>query len=278
MQDLYSVITDRNSGIISPGEQNILKRSKIAVAGCGAGGGAAALSLARLGVRHFKLADPDVMDLSNINRQEGAYQSTRGKNKTQVISNLIKDVDPDAEVQCYERGISEENIEEFLKGSDIVLEEIDYHEPKYTHLVHKHARKMGIPVITGIPVAWNAFLFFFAPDGMTYEEYVGLNKETPETSYDINVAAYAPEPPLYLSEKVIQDILAQRINIPAVDPAIRMSAALVSSYCYFYLTKKKPIKSIPYYYSSGDLYLKEERIISEEDVKKFETMLKPLLS
>lgn len=51
------------------------------VAGCGGIGGALAVRLARLGVRHIKVADPDTFDWTNINRQMGATQDTVGQNK-----------------------------------------------------------------------------------------------------------------------------------------------------------------------------------------------------
>ena len=52
--------------------QNILSKSVIGIAGTGGIGGAMALRLARFGVKHIKIADPENFDYSNINRQLGA--------------------------------------------------------------------------------------------------------------------------------------------------------------------------------------------------------------
>lgn len=265
----YEQIVDRNRGLLSETAQAQLRRATIAIAGCGADGGAPALSLARLGVRNFRLADPDTFDYSNINRQEGAFLSTRGQNKAETVAGLIRDIDDEANVKTYTEGLNTENIEEFLQGADLFLEEIDYRRPYDTLMAHRKARELNIPVFTVVSVAWNAFLFHFRPDGMTYEAYAGVQGDTVKTSADINLAAYAPEIPPYLSPELIQDILAERIEIPAVDPAVRMASALASSFSVFYLTGMKEILPVPHYYSAGDLLLKSDKVnaaISQEEV------------
>jgi len=263
IQVTYEKALSRNRGIISPKGQKALDTALVAVAGCGGAGGSVAVQLARLGVRRFRLADPDYMDISNINRQEGAFVSTAGTNKAEVIARLIKDISPEAEVVTYTQGINEENIEEFLKGATIGLEEIDYRQPWYTRLVHKTAERLRIPLVTGIPVAWNAFSFLFDysnPKSMGFDEYVGLHpdriKEGDYRSYDIKVTAYSPELPLYLGAGVIRDVLAEKIDIPCIGPGVSLAAGQTASIVYFYLSGDRKVQPVPYYYSAGDLYLK----------------------
>ena len=71
-------------------EQQVLRRKRIAIAGLGGVGGAHLLTLARLGVGGFHIADFDTFDLPNINRQSGALMSTLGKNKTEVLAAMAK--------------------------------------------------------------------------------------------------------------------------------------------------------------------------------------------
>ena len=68
--------------------QNILSKSVIGIAGTGGIGGAMALRLARFGVKHIKIADPENFDYSNINRQLGATKNNVGRNKAEVEKNL----------------------------------------------------------------------------------------------------------------------------------------------------------------------------------------------
>ena len=248
--DFYEKLTTRNGGIISLEGQAKLKSSVIAIAGCGADGGAPALSLARLGVRNFRLADPDIFDYSNINRQEGAFFSSVGTNKASEISRLIKDVDPTADVVVFDQGINEQNIVRFLAGCDLLLEEIDYRKPELSELAHTTAFGLGIPVITVVSVGWNAFLFFFKPGATTYDEYV--------STYGLQ--AYAPELPDYFSQELIDAVITEQIEIPAIDPSVRMASALASAFSYFHLSGIKELLPVPHYYSSGDLMLKQASI------------------
>ncbi len=254
----YSDFTQRNIGIISVSDQEKVRTSTIAIAGCGADGGAPAISLARLGVSNFRLADPDVFDYSNINRQEGAFTDTINTKKAREIELIIKKINPEANVTIYTEGINEDNVNEFIEGSDIVLDEIDYRKPKYALLLHIVARKLNIPVITTVSVGWNAFLFYFDPSGLTFEEYVKKEPLSVEDNFEVNPSAYAPELPSYISEELLKDILSEKVEIPVVDPAVRLASALASSFCIFWLTGAKKIMAVPHYYSAGDLLLKQE--------------------
>src|SRR5262245_44903583 len=88
----------RNIGLVSPGEQARLARASVAIPGVGGVGGWHALTLARQGVGRFRLADFDTFSIANINRQAGAFQSTLGRPKVEVLRSMILDINPSAEV------------------------------------------------------------------------------------------------------------------------------------------------------------------------------------
>jgi tRNA A37 threonylcarbamoyladenosine dehydratase len=66
---LYDEMTTRNAGFLTPAEQRTLHDARVFVCGVGGMGGAALQSLVRAGVGHFTLADMDVFETSNLNRQ-----------------------------------------------------------------------------------------------------------------------------------------------------------------------------------------------------------------
>lgn len=72
----YSEAFSRNLGLISPSEQEKLRQSRVAVLGLGGVGGVNLVTLARLGIGRFTIADPDTFELANFNRQYGAMVST----------------------------------------------------------------------------------------------------------------------------------------------------------------------------------------------------------
>lgn len=78
-----------------------LKNSKVAVYGLGGVGSYVVEALARVGIGHLVLVDYDKYDITNINRQLGAYHSTIGKYKVEVMKKRILDINPNANVDIY---------------------------------------------------------------------------------------------------------------------------------------------------------------------------------
>src|SRR6516162_5311915 len=85
----YELAFCRNRGIINPQEQEKLRTSHVAVAGVGGVGGIDLVTLARLGIGRFTIADPDVFEISNTNRQYGAASSTLSSPKADVMAAIV---------------------------------------------------------------------------------------------------------------------------------------------------------------------------------------------
>src|SRR3954470_17013495 len=95
----YEQAFSRNIGWVTPAEQATLRGKRIAIAGGGGVGGVQLLTLARLGVAPFHIADFDSFDTANFNRQVGAMMSTIGQPKAEVLARMVKDINPEAEVK-----------------------------------------------------------------------------------------------------------------------------------------------------------------------------------
>lgn len=255
----YEERISRNLGIISIEDQKMMSKIKVVVAGCGADGGDAAISLARMGVRRFSLADPDIFEISNINRQEGAFLSNIGKKKVTVIADLMHDLDPQIEVSVFDDGVNELNINSFISDADIVLEEIDYKSLDVANMLYSLSRDKNIPVVTGLSVGWNAYAFYFSPNSMTFEEYIKLTEI--KDFNNIKKAPFVPSVPSYIKNNLVRDVFTKDIPIPVVVPAVKLSSALVSFMVYALISGKKDIKPVPHYYSAGDLFDKEGAIM-----------------
>lgn len=63
----YNLAFNRNIGILSHEEQDLVSKTQISVAGVGGIGGSALVALARMGFQNFKIADLDVFDQANSN-------------------------------------------------------------------------------------------------------------------------------------------------------------------------------------------------------------------
>jgi molybdopterin/thiamine biosynthesis adenylyltransferase len=238
----------RNIGLISPAEQERLSQATVVIAGTGTDGGLLAERLVRAGVGSLRLADPEVFEEANLNRQFGCDTTTLGQNKAVVVGRLVQQINPEAKVEIFEQGITEENVARFVEGSDIVVDEIEYHRFDLSLLLHREARKQGKPIYLAVNVGWGANLFIFSPSGMTLEEYIGLpaNASLDDArSFIIPPEKFSPNIPPYWSEELLKQIIHDEIPIPSVSPAAALEAALLAAAIVLKLAKDKDYGIVP---------------------------------
>lgn len=166
----YQERTDRSIGWITQEEQDFLKNKTIGIAGCGAMGGMTAQILLRAGIGCLKLADTETFDASNINRQFGATRHTIGKSKAIVTARMLHDIANDVEIHVYPRGITEQTVDEFVDGCDLILDAVEYWALAGRILLHRKARAKGIHLMNGTVVGFGTRLFLFTPEGASMEE------------------------------------------------------------------------------------------------------------
>ena len=117
---LRSMIASRNS----PELNLALSKAVIGVAGLGGLGSNIALSLARVGVKKLVLADFDVVEPSNLNRQQYFVRHI-GMKKTQALKELINDVNPFVEVETHDIFLDEKNVASVFGECEILCEAFD---------------------------------------------------------------------------------------------------------------------------------------------------------
>lgn len=126
-----------------------LAEKKVAIFGVGGVGGYVTEALARVGIGHFTLVDNDIVSRSNINRQIIALQSTQGRPKVQVMAERIRDINPDAEVECHQIFYLPENAHLIeLSSFDYVIDCIDTVSAKID--LACRCRDCGVPFISSM--------------------------------------------------------------------------------------------------------------------------------
>lgn len=165
----------RHDGLISADEQERLRNSRVAIAGLGGVGGVHLVTLARLGIGRFRIADPDRFELPNFNRQYGAGMSTLGQSKAEVMAAHAREVNPELEIDVFPDGISAENIGEFLSGVDVFLDGLDFFSVDVRRMAFAAARKQGIWGITAGPIGFSTAWLAFSPTGMSFDQYFDLH-------------------------------------------------------------------------------------------------------
>ena len=176
----YDEAFSRNIGWVTTEEQQILRRRRVAIAGMGGVGGGHLLALARLGVGAFTIADFDVFDMVNFNRQAGAMMSTRGREKAGVLAEMARDINPEIELSSFPRGVSAENLEAFLDGADLYVDGLDFFAFEARRATFMACERLGIPAITAAPLGMGVAFLAFLPGRMSFEDYFrleGCNEE-----------------------------------------------------------------------------------------------------
>jgi molybdopterin/thiamine biosynthesis adenylyltransferase len=167
----YEKAFSRNIGWVSASEQQTLRGKRVAIAGLGGVGGAHLLTLTRLGIGAFHIADFDTFDIANFNRQAGAMTSTVGRQKSEVLAKMARDINPELQLTVFEKGVNEQNIEAFLDGVDLYVDGLDFFAFSARKAVFPACTRRGIPATTAAPLGMGAAVLNFLPGGMTFEEY-----------------------------------------------------------------------------------------------------------
>ena len=106
-----------------------LKKAKVCILGLGGLGSNVAILLARSGIGYLKLVDFDIVEASNLNRQQ--YRISHiGMKKTEAIRTIIKEINPFVEVEILNKKIDRENILSIVGEVEIVVEAFDVAETK----------------------------------------------------------------------------------------------------------------------------------------------------
>lgn len=161
----------RTLGLVTLDELKALGEKTIAIAGLGGVGGSHLLTLTRLGIGGFHLADFDTFSIENFNRQAGANLATVGRPKLDVMEEAARRINPELRIQRFPQGVSAENINEFLRGVDVYVDSLDYFAFKIRSIVFKTCYERGIPAVTAGPLGMGTALLNFLPGKMTFEEY-----------------------------------------------------------------------------------------------------------
>ena len=119
-EEIKAALEERHS----PEIQEKLSAGRVAIAGLGGLGSNVAYALARIGVGHLRLIDFDVVDITNLNRQQ-YFMEHIGMPKTEALESLLKKINPYLDIRTDCVRVTEDNIRELFGEWDIVCEAFD---------------------------------------------------------------------------------------------------------------------------------------------------------
>ena len=132
--------------------QHQLSKASALVVGAGGLGSGLLYNLAGLGVGLLGVVDGDHVEISNLNRQFLYCVSDIGKQKSELAFRRLTDFNPEISIKAFNKRVNEKNIEDQLKGYDIVVTAVD--NIKTRLLVNKAAFRQKIPIVDGGVDGW----------------------------------------------------------------------------------------------------------------------------
>ncbi|MBE6574141.1 MAG: tRNA threonylcarbamoyladenosine dehydratase [Ruminococcaceae bacterium] len=141
---------DRERSLIGEAAVERLKKSSVLIFGIGGVGGYSAEALARAGVGELTLVDHDTVNLTNLNRQIIALNSTLGMLKTEAAAERIADINPECRVNSVSEFADAGNIADIIDKAkpDYIIDAIDCVTSKL--LIAEYANKQNIPLISSM--------------------------------------------------------------------------------------------------------------------------------
>jgi sulfur-carrier protein adenylyltransferase/sulfurtransferase len=179
----YDAAFERNLGWLTEADQLTLRGKRVAIAGMGGVGGVHLITLARLGIGAFNIADFDTFSLANFNRQMGANVNTVDRPKVEVMEEMALAVNPQLRIARFDQGVTENNLREFLAGVDLFVDGFDFFVMDIRRRVYARCHELGIPAVCAGPIGMGTGFLAFSPRGMSFEQYFRMEGRTEEEQY-----------------------------------------------------------------------------------------------
>jgi bacteriocin biosynthesis cyclodehydratase domain-containing protein len=190
--------SDIGSGITPSQCQERLREAKVAVLGVGGLGGWAALALACTGVGEMWLIDGDRVEVSNLNRQIQFSESDIGELKVERAAARLRAFNSGMKVTTEARRLeSEEDIAEFVAGSDVVIDAADWPAHDIERWCNAACFAAGIPYITMShfpPIARVGPLYVPGKTGCFVCQEIGYRREYPLFDVAVEQRRAKPSP------------------------------------------------------------------------------------
>jgi molybdopterin/thiamine biosynthesis adenylyltransferase len=244
----YPEAFSRHQGLFTAREQQRLRGSRVALAGMGGVGGIHLVTLARLGIGAFHIADPDRFELANFNRQYGASMRTVGEGKAEVMAREARAINPEVDLRIFSEAITPENVDPFLDGVDVLVDGIDFFSIASRRLLFREAHRRGIWAVTAGPLGFSTAWQVFSPDGMSFDEYYDLTDS--QSCFEQLVAfvvGLAPRP-THLSYLDLAQVNPGSGRAPSAGLGCHLCSGVAAAEVIKILLNRSPILAAPWFF------------------------------
>ncbi len=239
----YDEIVSRNLGILGREDQQCIADARILLAGIGAEGGATATCLARLGFQRFRLADVDNFDVTNLNRQFGAYADTIGMSKVEGLAQELRRINPFVQIEEVPDGVTPENAAELVREVQCVVNGIDLFALEAARALDRAARETRLTIVGGASVGFRSDVYAYNPGGVGVAEYIEKTLAAGRFPWIPPDADLPPSAPPAL----VREVIDRQIPAPVVAPAVFLTGARVATLIVGLITGRVTPVYVPEY-------------------------------
>ncbi|WP_161604312.1 ThiF family adenylyltransferase [Roseiconus nitratireducens] len=244
----YEEAFSRNLGLIAPDEQSQLRHCRVAIPGMGGVGGLHLMTLARMGIGKFRIADADTFGVGNFNRQFGATVNTLNEPKAKTLAQSALSVNPELEIDSWTDFVDPSNVDRFLDGVDLLVDAVDFFAFDARRLLFREARRRGIWAVTAGPIGFSTAWISFDPNGMSFDEYFDLSDDMDAldrfVAFALGLAPKATHVPYFDFSYVDRETARG----PSVAAACRLAAGVVGAEAVKILLGRGTMKPAPHFH------------------------------
>jgi len=229
----------RNYGFWNEPTQEGLSNKKVLIGGVGGDGFQLGVKLAMMGVERFGAADPEVFEIENSNRVFGATTANNGRYKAEVFKETIQAIRPNAKVDIYLDGVTEDNVEEMMHDADLSLDETELTYLNVGTMFAREARKREIPNLLVMNIGFASIATSFDPHSKyTFEKMMGIPKDMPldeVADMSVDFSRVLPYVPNYADLSTLFAV-QEGASLPSISPGVDIASALGSTEAFLHLT------------------------------------------
>lgn len=237
----------RNRLYITPEEQELIKNTPILLGGAGIGS-VIAECLLRLGFETLTIIDGDLVESSNLNRQN-YIEKNISKPKVEAVKERLLSINSNAKITIHNCFLTPENVEDYIKDYKIAINALDF-TSDVPLLFDSVCQKKNISVLHPYNLGWGALVLVISDD-----EGLDFLRKSNEKFTEINVVDYVLEYMRYWEnpqewlEEILNQYKKEDKNISP--PQLSVASWLVAGICThiaFDIATNKPIKVFPEFY------------------------------
>lgn len=238
---------NRNRLYLTTDDQKLIKNIPILLGGAGIGS-VIAENLLRFGFETITIVDGDIVELSNLNRQNYTEKDI-SKPKVEAIKERLLAINKNAKITVHNCFITRDNIQELIYGHKIAINALDF-TSDIPLLFDQICQNHNVPVLHPYNLGWGALV-------MVITEKTGLEslKKSDENFSEVNVVQYVSSymrywgNPLKWLEDIIEKYIQENKQLPP--PQLSIASFLAAATCTkiaFNIATNQPIKKFPEFY------------------------------